>query len=215
MKEKIIEKIQNLLDLAGNNPNRNEALAASLKAQQLMAKYDIELADLDSDGTEQEIGEVMVTCSKDGITFKKGLAAIIAENFRCRSFALTTKIQNQIVFYGYKQDAQIASQVYIYLYRTGIRLSNREAKKVRDLGLHFSRSDYLIGFAQGVKKELGKQCRALMLVVPKEVEDGFQDLIKGCRKPRKYYYRQDYEFNQGMSAGVDAARARYLETTEV
>ena len=31
--EKIIVKIQNLLDLANNNPNENEAVAAALKAQ--------------------------------------------------------------------------------------------------------------------------------------------------------------------------------------
>lgn len=36
--EKILNKIKNLLDLANNNPNENEAIAAALKAQELMAK---------------------------------------------------------------------------------------------------------------------------------------------------------------------------------
>lgn len=39
MEEKIIEKIQKLLSLA-NSSNENEAMAAALKAQELMAKYD-------------------------------------------------------------------------------------------------------------------------------------------------------------------------------
>lgn len=46
--EKILNKIKNLLDLANNNPNENEAIAAALKAQELMAKYNIELDQLDS-----------------------------------------------------------------------------------------------------------------------------------------------------------------------
>ena len=36
--EDIIKKIKNLMDLANNNPNQHEALAAALKAQELMAK---------------------------------------------------------------------------------------------------------------------------------------------------------------------------------
>ena len=40
--EKILNKIKNLLDLANNNPNEHEALAAALKAQELMAKYGVD-----------------------------------------------------------------------------------------------------------------------------------------------------------------------------
>lgn len=44
--EKIIEKIKNLMDLASNNPNQNEAMAAALKAQELMAKYNVHMTNL-------------------------------------------------------------------------------------------------------------------------------------------------------------------------
>ena len=40
-REKILEKIEKLLALAGNNPSENEAISAALKAQELMAKYKI------------------------------------------------------------------------------------------------------------------------------------------------------------------------------
>lgn len=38
-KAKIADKIQKLLALAGNNPSEEEAQAALLKAQELMAEY--------------------------------------------------------------------------------------------------------------------------------------------------------------------------------
>ena len=53
--EKILNKIKNLLDLANNNPNENEAIAAALKAQELMAKYNIELDQLDEKKETREI----------------------------------------------------------------------------------------------------------------------------------------------------------------
>ena len=41
--EKIMEKIKKLLALANNNPSEDEAMAAALKAQEMMAKYNIVL----------------------------------------------------------------------------------------------------------------------------------------------------------------------------
>ena len=83
--KKIIEKISNLLDLAGNNPNENEALAAALKAQELMAKYHVELAEVTRRGEKEEI--VTERCHADEVNgmskWKRTLAHIIAENFCC------------------------------------------------------------------------------------------------------------------------------------
>ena len=42
--ERILEKIRRALALAGDNPNEHEALAAALKAQELMAKYNIDIS---------------------------------------------------------------------------------------------------------------------------------------------------------------------------
>ena len=86
--EKILNKIKNLLDLANNNPNENEAIAAALKAQELMAKYDIELDQLDDKKETREIvKEVYRQSGKHEMKrWKIGLASIIAENFRCKVY---------------------------------------------------------------------------------------------------------------------------------
>lgn len=46
MKEKIIEKIKKALALANNNKNPNEAQAAMLMAQKMIAKYYIEMQEV-------------------------------------------------------------------------------------------------------------------------------------------------------------------------
>ena len=54
MKEKIIEKIKKALALANNNKNPNEAQAAMLMAQKMMAKYHIEMQEVE-EGEEAEL----------------------------------------------------------------------------------------------------------------------------------------------------------------
>lgn len=45
--EKIVAKIQKLFALAGNNPSEQEAASALLKAQALLAKYNLSQADVE------------------------------------------------------------------------------------------------------------------------------------------------------------------------
>ena len=122
--EKILNKIKNLLDLANNNPNENEALAAALKAQELMAKYNVELDQLDEKKENREIvKEIYKASNKHEMKkWKIGLASIVANNFRCECYFLDKK---DVVFYGYKEDAKIALQVFTFLYETGNKFAVR------------------------------------------------------------------------------------------
>ena len=56
--ENIIAKIEKLLALAEKNPNEHEAMSAALKAQELIAKYNIDIATL---GTSEEKPEISTT----------------------------------------------------------------------------------------------------------------------------------------------------------
>lgn len=61
MEEKIIEKIRKCLALANNNPSEEEAKAAALMAQKLLAKYNISLVDVEQlEGKSEEIIEECV-----------------------------------------------------------------------------------------------------------------------------------------------------------
>ena len=45
--ERVLEKVKKLLALAGNNPSEAEAQAAALRAQELIARYNLSITDDD------------------------------------------------------------------------------------------------------------------------------------------------------------------------
>ena len=84
--EKIIQTIRKILELSKNNPSEEEAKSAALKAQEMLAKYhidmrEVEAIDLD---TVDSIEEVKVNLPAKKWNYK--LATIIANNFRCKHF---------------------------------------------------------------------------------------------------------------------------------
>ena len=212
--EKILNKIKNLLDLANNNPNENEAMAAALKAQELMAKYNIELDQLDDKKETREIVEEIYRQSgKHKMKkWKIGLASIIAKNFRCKVYFLGSK---DVVFYGYKEDAKIALQVFTYLYEIGNKFAVRYYNKCKKEGRDTQgvMNTYLIGFREGVAEVLAKQCTALMIVTPKEVTESLDEMTKGWKSARTTLRHSGdaAAYMNGKSDGRDMATARNIE----
>lgn len=212
--EKIIKKIENLLDLANNNPNENEAIAAALKAQELMAKYNIELDQLDSKKETREIvQEVYHQSGKHEMKkWKIGLAAIIAQNFRCKAYFIN---KQDVVFYGYKEDAKIALQVFTYLYEIGNKFAVRYYNKCKKEGRETRgvMNTYLIGFRDGAAEVLGKQCTALMIVTPKEVTESFDEMAKNWKTSTTTVRMSGdaVAYSNGKSDGRNMATARNIE----
>ena len=105
----IVEKIQKLLALAGNNPSAEEAKAAMLKAQELMLKYHIDNPEtLEDDRVVTifyDLGERQKT------EFSLLLSVVVADNFRSK----TVHFGQKIYFMGFEADAKAAMEVYVYL----------------------------------------------------------------------------------------------------
>ena len=57
-RDSIISKIRKLIELSNNNPSKEEAISAALKAQKLMADYGIEASELHEDEIELVITEI-------------------------------------------------------------------------------------------------------------------------------------------------------------
>lgn len=212
--EKILNKIKNLLDLANNNPNENEAIAAALKAQELMAKYNIELDQLDDKKETREIVEEIYHQSDkhEMRKWKIGLADIIAQNFRCKVYFMNKK---DVVFYGYKEDAKIALNVFTYLYEIGNKFAVRYYNKCKKEGEETRgvMNTYLVGFKDGVAEVLEKQCTALMIVTPKEVTESFEEMTSGWKtiKSTLRLSGDTSAYSNGKSDGRDMATARNTE----
>lgn len=175
--DKIVEKIKKLLALAGNNPSEQEAQAAYAKAQALMAQYSIELSE--ESGEEVEI--VAMPCVHSGNEgYRKPLAVVIADNFRVKVFMSG----NTVMFFGAKMDVEIAVEVFNHAYRhshnRGIKMLV-SARKAGEPTKGITNS-YWSGFIAGLKAILDEQCKALMIVTPREVEDAWEEKVKGMKK---------------------------------
>ena len=126
-KKKIIEKINKILALAENNPSKEEAMAAALKAQRLMAEYHIKEAELGNEVNESNIESIC--CKVDGKVqkWKIQLGIVLSKNFRCRCFLM----DNDVCFYGYDEDVNICRNVFFSMYKIGVKLSDKMKREVR------------------------------------------------------------------------------------
>lgn len=85
--ETIIKKINKLLALSNTDKNNSEqeAISASLKVQQLLAKYNLSLADVTGERQEEEV-EQSIADVGIGKKWKFLLAEAVASNFACKHF---------------------------------------------------------------------------------------------------------------------------------
>lgn len=208
--DKVMERIKKLLEITtSNGATENEAITAALKAQKLMAEYDIELSDIGDRDTTPEIVKLQTDCG-EGNKWKYRLHNIIANNFRCKSYFIGNRYA---VFYGFKQDAEIASQVFNFLYKTGNRLGDQAYNEyyMRYGAASGIRNGYLAGFCQGINEILGKQCRALMIVTPSEVSDGFKEMTQGWKAVSATLKGSRDMYSKGVEDGRAVANSRAIE----
>lgn len=152
MDNKIIEKIQNLLELAYDAPNDEEGQTALLMAQRLMVKHNLSMNDLTNSKTQKDIGETIGTWEYRLPWWQEKLAGILGENFRCKTIRrrLPEDGITQIIFFGYQSDAEFCSKVYegalLYLkYRLKRLFPTVSRARWKDY-----KKSYLLGFLNGI-----------------------------------------------------------------
>ena len=213
MNEKMLTKIRNLFDLSKNNPNENEAIAAALKAQELMAKYDIGIAEVEGVSINKEIAHVVYSNTEkhEMKKWKLSLCTTIAPNFKCKVYLHN---KTDVVFYGYKDDAMVALETFTFLYNTGNKLAVKYYNQQKKAGKPTKgiMNNYLLGFVEGIREALEKQCTALMIVVPKEVDDSFKDLSSawGTKHNKMTYDPHDDAYKQGELDGKEVMSTKQI-----
>ena len=210
--EKAIEIIKKLLATANDKgASENEAMMAALKAQELMAKYDIDVTDVDGDSSSDEIVENIVEVG-NGNKWKFQIAHIVATNFCCKVYCMGT---SKIIFYGYKKHADIAREVFTYLFNTGNKLADRCYAEYYNNGKNTKgvKNMFLVGYCHGIKSVLEKQCVALAIVTPKEVVDSYNEKTQGMKsKSASLKVSNDAEaFEKGRKEGKNVANSRAIE----
>lgn len=211
--EKIIEKIKGLLALGDKSRNceETEAEAALLKAHELMAKYNVSVEITE----EEKISYVHEVCeSKWNMGFRKPLARIIADNFRCECYLKGSG--GSVVFFGHSTDARIAREVFEFAYSFAMKEGNRCYNKNYQMGRNTRGvfNSYVKGFLKGIEQKLGEQSVALMVVTPPDVKDKYDELSKnfknGSGGMRDTGFDRD-AYSQGVIDGRTVLNGRKLE----
>lgn len=208
--EKILEKIRKLFELSKNNPSEEEAKSAACRAQELMVKYGIEVAEVEDDCKQEEIEEIELSIPAK--KWKYQLARIVADNFRCKHFYCG---RDTLVFYGHSTDVNIAAETFAYLFDMGNKLGNRlvrEAKQAKGYADNVYNS-CVVGFCEGIKEALVEQSKALMVVVPEDVKEQYKERSKdfGTMRTRAVQAYNGEAYRTGKSAGYNAMRRNALE----
>lgn len=211
-REKMVEKVKKMMALAENNPSEEEALAAALQAHKLMVKYNIHEEEVSLEEVKDEITSVF-SHQKHGchlMAWRKQLGGVVAKAFRCKCY-----ISGQdVVFRGYKEDAQLALEVYLMLYAVGDKLgSNAYNTQMKETGSgKGAYNSMTLGFLHGVNDAFNEQCTALMVVIPKEVEEDWGIFSAGFKSTKLRVRSVNSKlFSEGYNEGKSAVKSRALE----
>lgn len=213
-RDNMVAKIKKILNLSKNNPSVEEGMSAVLQAQKLMAKYNISedevtLEEIKPDEIVSVYTHQLHNAHLRG--WRKTLATIVARNFRCNAYM----DGKDVVFRGYKTDAEVALDAYNYLYAIGNRLASKKRRETKaeqgsGKGAHAS---FIYGYLQGIEEALGEQCTALMLVIPQEVKDEYAAFSEANLKTRKHttHFSKNKNFEEGLVEGKNVVKSRQLE----
>ena len=204
--EKMVDRVKKLLALAGNNPSEEEARTALMKANELIAKHNLNLSEETGERVEYA---VLPATHSNNEGYRTHLASVIAPSFRCKVILMG----NTVHFFGRKQDAESCVAVFNYVYRVshniGLRLERKARKEGRNT--HGVANSYWIGFIAGIKQELDAQCKALMVVVPDDVHQQYDSRYAGCGQYRGGMRQTGCNYSaygQGLQDGQHSMRNR-------
>ena len=220
MSDKIILKVQNLLELAYDAPHDEEGQSALLMAQKLMVKHNLAMSDIQKIH-KNNIGETVAASEYRMVWWKEKLAGILGANFRCKVIR-QRKVDEGItkmIFFGYDSDAEFCTKVYegavLYLeYRLKRLFPAITKARWKDY-----KKSYLFGFLTGLNERFEKQTQsseefALMVQVPAEVlEEQYKRMGKLNERSTKIPIQKvDLE---AYSVGLEHAKETKLMTDEL
>jgi uncharacterized protein DUF2786 len=170
--ENVLNKIKKLLTMASRSENEGESQNAMLMAQKLMAKHGIEQSEAERFNQKpvKEVIDLSIEKQIRIIWWKKQLAAVVSDNFRCKVYHYShqnydetndrVRYEVTLRFIGLKEDIQIAQSVYAYAVAEIQYSADRYMKIMRQKfritpkGL---RNDYLRGFITGLRQKFKDQ----------------------------------------------------------
>ena len=211
-----IDKIVKLLNMTVENGcYPHEAINAASIVQRMMAEYNVTKSDIEIgkmvDSINESIVEQEIHVHRNWI---KHLAHVVSSNMRCTMLLSTRNRKSYVRFVGRESDVEIAVATFWMLFDAcacGIQLEKERA--AREYGnISGIETSYATGFVSAVKDEMGKQCQALMLIVPEDVNDYLRETYPSLGRERVTLRMNGDRAN--MQAAHSAGYKRGQELTE-
>jgi len=158
-KEQVLSKIRKLFELS-NSPNENEAALAAAKARQLLARYNLSIADLPIEDVNSALApkEASVRVGKVVKNWVKGLLLHVAEGFECRHIIRRSHGSDTILsFIGTPADAEVAVYTFQFLHRQLHRLAERSLPRLKKQNRGWSTVALKHAYLDGAVKRIGER----------------------------------------------------------
>ena len=127
--ERTIERIQKLMALAMSDPDTPEAKAAAAKAAELLAKYELDMADLNEENKNDILEETFKSYRKEDEHWEQMLLAVLRSTFDIH-VVVDVAYRGKITYrmFGKKQDLVLCSYFFKMIRRLTIKRSETEYK---------------------------------------------------------------------------------------
>jgi hypothetical protein len=170
--QKIIDRVQKLLALAGNNANENEALAALEKAHAILAEHNMTMAEIGDRPETQSADQQRDSLNTDTNMperYNKWVWNAVAGANSCLMFSFRPNPKKYRTIYtmvGRRVNIVVATQMALYLCQTMKRLAAAHCKEAGRSDFNYKNA-YLTGMAlrlvQRINEMKAVQGNALVL----------------------------------------------------
>lgn len=130
----IIEKVDQLFRLAGNNPSEEEAKSAAARAQELISKHRISTYELAPDNEFPGYGDIKKKVILTGKRFPKWIPMLldsIARQNNCEALRLSGGDRDDCdwILIGTQTDSELCQRIFEYVRTQIIRLAEKKLKE--------------------------------------------------------------------------------------
>jgi len=210
-KEEVLSKVRKLFELS-NSPNENEAALAAVKARELLARYNLSIADLPTDDSSSPLAptEVSVRVGKAVRSWVKGLLLHVAEGFDCQHIIRRRQSSGTVLsFIGTPADAEVAIYTFQFLYRQLHSFVERALPRLRRENKGWTavalRSAYLDGAVTRIGERFREQTKIIRAAegrVCKDLVVAKDRMINNYMAAAYPNIRTEYERKRVVSSGA-------------
>jgi hypothetical protein len=160
-REEVLSKVRKLFELS-HSPNENEAALAAAKARDLLARYNLSLADVTKDYVNSALAptELSVNVGRAVRNWVKGLLIHVAEGFECEHIIRRRRgCDATLSFIGTPADAEVAVYTFQFLYRQLHRLVEQALPRLKQKNGGWSTTALRHAYLDGAVKRIGERFR--------------------------------------------------------